>query len=394
MYKSQVKESENIIDIAFDSYYNQFEVPSQRFGFPEPPPGSFYIVQGQNNNELQEDTVYFRVNFDYKIFTTSVQFKTFLKESEFFQDTIYEIFDVKNPPQRGVVDVENTSFRYRYCKIGGGKTGYYAVILLNRAPEISYAERLVEALIYISGGMFLFMFLVNFFISKWLVKPTAVAYKKQQQFVSDASHELKTPLTVIATNVDAILSNPTDTIEEQRKWLIYIKNEAIRMSTLTNNLLKLTRENQTKPVNVKFDLSEVLEDICINFEVFAFEKNRTLKTEIQKNIQLNGDESSIRQLVTILLDNAVKYSTEYAIIEVILRREKKTKIIVSNTGSEIPQQDIAHIFDRFYRSDSSRTKTTGGFGLGLSIAKKITDEHKANISCKSANNKTEFTVEF
>jgi signal transduction histidine kinase len=395
MYNSQVKESENIIDNVFDSYYNDVEMTTNPFGFAmELHPGEIIVQRRPNNDNLRGNTAYFWVDLDYNIFNATVQPITFYKDGELFQETVYEIFDVENPPERGVVNVENSSFRYRYCKVGVGRYAYYSVLLLDRTSELSYAKRLSEALAYIGIVMFLVMFLINFFISKWLVKPTAIAYKKQQQFVSDASHELKTPLTVIATNVDAILSNPTDTIEEQKKWLTYIKNEAIRMSNLTNNLLKLTRENQTQPANVKFNLSNVLDDICINFEVFAFEKNRTLKTQIQKNVQINGDESSIRQLVTILLDNAVKYSTEYAIIEVVLRKEKKTKIIVSNTGSEIPPQEIPHIFDRFYRSDSSRTKTSGGFGLGLSIAKKITDEHRANIYCKSANNKTEFIIEF
>jgi signal transduction histidine kinase len=270
----------------------------------------------------------------------------------------------------------------------------YSVVLLNRAFEIKNVKNLALAMVKIGTLALLFCVLLSILLSNWAVKPTKIAFDKQNRFISDAAHELKTPLTVITANIDTAVSNPESTIGEQRKWLACVQNESMRMANLVNELLMIARtDNNVKQLKEKFDLSRAVEDICIGLEVVVFENKKELITDIQKDIFYNGNENAIKQLLTILIDNAMKYSTAGSIITVNLaKNSKKCRIVVHNTGSEIPKDDLKHIFERFYRVDKSRTKSTGGVGLGLNIAKNIVAEHNGTISCKSGNNTTAFVI--
>ncbi|GHU55631.1 histidine kinase [Clostridia bacterium] len=412
MYHSEIAQSEGIIEHAFvmhesdlnnNNHNDFFIIPnistsgeSTPFGIKKPDwekseAFRFEASSQTGQKSLRGDTIFLKLDSNYKVFYTEYQFSELgAVDKVTVEIAANKIFESDNAAQTGIVEYDGEKFRYKYEKI----EDYYAVVLLNRANEISVVKRLISTLWGIGAALLVVLLTLSFFLSKWLVAPTAQAYTSQTRFVSDAAHELKTPLTVIATNIEAVLSNPNDTVEEQKKWLVCVRDEAMRMSKLTNELLKLTKGQANKSIHTEFNLSDVVNDICINFEVLIFEKNKTLETNIKENVYINGNLDSIKQLVTILVDNAIKYSTDYAILGVILKSNKKVELVISNTGSEIPQEDIPHIFDRFYRVDSSRTKSTGGFGLGLSIAKNIADEHNAKIYCKSLNNSTSFIVEF
>ena len=231
---------------------------------------------------------------------------------------------------------------------------------------------------------------IFFFIARYLaneaVRPVATAWEQQRQFVADASHELKTPLTVILANTGILLSHPDSTIGEQSKWLENTQAEAQRMKKLVEELLFLARSDSAKtPLTLStVSLSDTLWSCLLPFETIAFESGVTLDSDIADGIALTGDASQLKQLMMILLDNACKYTPRGGIITVRLARAGNSALLtINNTGEPIPAEDLPHLFERFYRSDKSRAREAGGYGLGLAIAKNLTEAHKGKISVES-----------
>lgn len=225
------------------------------------------------------------------------------------------------------------------------------------------------------------------------IEPMKETFQKQKQFVSDASHELKTPLTIINTNVDLVLSNEDQSVASQKQWLTNIKNEVNRTSTLTNNLLYLSKMDATEfKDNERINISSQIEQCTLSLEAIAYEKQLTFETDIKEELYVKGSPTMINQLIIILLDNAIKYSEENTKIEVILvSSSKHVDLQVINQSKTIPSEKVEHLFDRFYRADDSRNSQSGGHGLGLAIASNIIDKHHGKITINSKDN--EFIVE-
>jgi signal transduction histidine kinase len=240
------------------------------------------------------------------------------------------------------------------------------------------------------------LFISRFFANK-AIKPVKDAFDKQKQFIADASHELKTPLAVINTNVDVLLSNGEDYINSQSKWLHYIKSEAERMAKLTNDLLYLTQMDYSdiKMIFTDLNLSETVENVILTMEAVIFEHRITLNYDIEPNLVINGNAEQIQQIVMILLDNAIKYTNSNGAVSISLKKNYNNILLsVKNTGEGISEEHIDKIFDRFYRTDKSRARKSGGYGLGLAIAKAITEQHGGKIFVRSVlNESTTFTVE-
>lgn len=250
-------------------------------------------------------------------------------------------------------------------------------VFLDNTIEQSTTKRLLWLSLG-AGGLSLLVFLgLSLFLAEWAVRPVKKAFLAQKQFVADASHELKTPLAVISANVDVLESEIGE-----NKWLGFIVQETKRMNTLVNELLYLAKADQTENLYEKnlFSLSEAVWRGVLPFESLAFEGNQTLEMKITDDIDFVGDESRIQQVVAILMDNALKHTPEKGDIQVSLSLETgKAVLRVRNTGQGIPKEEQQRIFERFYRSDSSRDRETGGYGLGLSIAKSIVEGHKGKI---------------
>ena len=226
------------------------------------------------------------------------------------------------------------------------------------------------------------IFFMSLSFSNRVIKPIKENIEEQKRFVSDASHELKTPLAAIKANLDII--TPT---EEQKRWFESIRFETDRMIRLTKSLLSLSKYGQTPAFSV-VSLSDICRSAVISAEASAFEQGITVNSEIADNITVRGNLEQLEQLVAILLDNAVKYNENNGYINLILSKKGRNAILcVENTGKKI--SDTSKIFSRFYRGDSSRT--SDGFGLGLSIAKQIVTCHKGRIYVKS-NITTAFNV--
>lgn len=224
-----------------------------------------------------------------------------------------------------------------------------------------------------------------------ITRPVDESFEKQKQFIADASHELKTPLSVIIASADALEGNPSET-----KWLENIKTESERMNKLIADLLDLAKSEsaEDKSEFAVGDLSKLVEKSALTFEGVMFEKGVTLTDSIENGIELNMNSFKIQQLMSILLDNAVKHSEKGGRIEVALKRDKDIILTVTNEGEGIPQGEEEKIFERFYRADESRNRNENRYGLGLAIAKNICLLHGAVITAKSSDGKTTFKVIF
>lgn len=250
--------------------------------------------------------------------------------------------------------------------------------LLLRGTLVSLA-----ALVILTAGSYL--------LSGFAVRPVKRAWEDQKRFVSDASHELKTPLTVILSSTD-LAAEETD-MTSLRRYNDNIRAESLRMKSLVEDLLTLARaESGVKSPPSPFDLSETVLESALAFEPVAFEAGRRLVYTIQPNLLTTGYSHQLRQVADILLENAVKYAPPGAEICVSLLQEgRNAKLWVENPGDTIPPEKLPHLFDRFYRVDESRAGGQG-FGLGLAIAKTIVQQHKGAISCQSRDGLTRFTV--
>ncbi len=285
----------------------------------------------------------------------------------------------------------------------------YWAFIINEQPDgveiaflnVSSQQDILTGLIYtfIAAAiiMLFLIYLVSRIFANKAIKPVKEAFEKQIQFIADASHELKTPLAVINTNVDVLLTNREDSIENQSKWLYYIKSESERMSKLTSDLLFLTEMDysEIKMISANFNLSTTVENVILTMEAVIFEHNVSLDYNIEPDLICHGNNEQIQQVVMILLDNAVKYTNPNGEINISLKRNNHmATFTITNTGEGISEEHINKIFDRFYRTDKSRARKSGGHGLGLAIAKAIIEQNNGKITVKSVlNQSTTFTVE-
>jgi signal transduction histidine kinase len=240
-------------------------------------------------------------------------------------------------------------------------------------------------------GVILSIWVASFIAGK-IIKPIKETLDGQHEFISDVSHELKTPLAVINANAEALESE-----QGENKWVNIIKSESLRMSGLINELLAASKlENpDTEKTFTEVDFSSLVDETVMTFEAMAFEKGVLIDSDIQENIKLTGSYEKLRQLTAILIDNAVKYVNENGSIKVkLFQRFGTVNLLVTNTGSFVEKEDRKRIFERFYRVDESRANDgpRKSYGLGLSIAKVIAEEHEGNITCTSVKGSPDETT--
>ncbi len=266
---------------------------------------------------------------------------------------------------------------------------YYAIT--DATQELAVKNTMQESSIIVFVISVILVAGIAFVLSGWSIKPIDDAMKKQKQFISDASHELKTPLSVISINSEIIKRETGES-----NWCDAIISETTRMNELVNDMLTLSQLDEgCEFAKIEFDLSNTIDSVALLLEVFAYEKGKQLKYDIQPNISLVGVESKIKQLAIILIENAVKNSFMETDITLKLKKVSGNIVMsVENIGETIPKELQDKLFERFYRVDNSRNLETGGFGLGLCIAKSITDLHKAKLSVSSEEGKTCFKVTF
>lgn len=219
-------------------------------------------------------------------------------------------------------------------------------------------------------------------LSGRIIRPVAESYEKQKRFITDAGHELKTPLTIISADTDLAGMECGE-----NEWLEDIRRQAQRLTGLTEDLIYLSRMEEAQPrlQFLEFPISDVVEEMAQSFLAPARSQDKKLEIEVKPMISCNGDEKAVRQLVSILMDNALKYAPPGGHLTLRLERQGRTVVLtVSNTTVyPVDKESLEHLFDRFYRADQSRNTQTGGYGLGLSIAKSIVSAHRGKIRAES-----------
>lgn len=258
-------------------------------------------------------------------------------------------------------------------------------------------ERQLTASLLIGIGSFGIFLIFSVWFSGWAVRPVEEAWRRQRQFVADASHELKTPLTVILSNAGLLADSVNGTDREDQRRVGYIQEEAVRMKQLVEELLFLARSDAGRMTfqKTRLDFSFLVESCALTFEPVAFDQGKQIQTEIAPEVFLDGEAAKLKQLVEILLDNACKYSDSGSVIRVCLNQKPDRKICfaVLSQGIPLTKEEQKQIFERFYRTDPSRGQV-GGYGLGLAIAKEIVRMHDGKIWAESDGNKeNRFLVE-
>ena len=270
------------------------------------------------------------------------------------------------------------SYRFTLIKEPSGTR----VIFLDCGRSLSTFHTMLLSSFFISLLGLSAVLLLLILFSGRIIKPVAESYEKQKRFITDAGHEIKTPLTIIGADADLL-----EMEFGESEWLTDLRRQTNRLSNLTNDLIYLSRMDEEKPrlQMIEFPLSDMMEEITQSFQSLIKSQNKQLIAEISPMISFTGDEKAIRQLLSILLDNAIKYSPEEGTICVKLEKENHAvKLLVSNTTIQpIEIGSLKHLFDRFYRLDGSRSSSTGGYGLGLAIAHSIVTAHRGKIWAES-----------
>ncbi len=268
------------------------------------------------------------------------------------------------------------NYRYKVFKAQRG----IGIVFVDGAMNRSMTRSLLFISAAVLIGCLLIIFVVIVVVSKRVVRPIALSYEKQKQFVTDANHELKTPLTLILTNLDIVEQELGHS-----EWLDDIRAEGQRMSSLVGQLTALSRldEDDLPVIKTDFSLSEVCRDTISEFTPLIENKGLTLTAYIQPEVALCGDEGAVRQLVTILIDNAVKYCDPTGDIYLSLTAKWQNQLIVENSCTNVDNVELDRLFDRFYRADKART-ASNSFGIGLSLAKSIAEKHGGDIKAYKA----------
>ena len=282
-------------------------------------------------------------------------------------------------------------YNMRFCKIAGCDGD--GIVFADMSSEQATMDNLIRTCVVIGAASFGVFLFISLQLAKWAVKPVAEAWQQQKQFVADASHELKTPLTVIMTNAE-LLQNPEYDEPARDRFASSILTMSHQMRGLVEGLLDLARvdngavQTAVKPV----DVSALAEEACMIFEPVFFERELILDSAVEPGISVRGSEAHLQQVLKILLDNAIKYSDPGTVELALQRQGSVCRITVSNPGPAISAEDRKNIFKRFYRVDKSRHRD-GSYGLGLSIAENIVREHGGRIWAESTDGRNSFHVQ-
>jgi two-component system, OmpR family, sensor histidine kinase CiaH len=331
-----------------------------------------------NYNDDPDDAFYIKTNQSLGVLDVSSNITIAKQEA-------ISIVSLASNSKTGIGEIKYNKLNLKYIKVQ--KQYGFIIVFLDKAQENSVLNRLLFTFLIIGIISLGLMFIISLFLANNALIPIKVAWNKQKKFVADASHELKTPITVINTNLEIVMDNKEDTVNSQEKWLTNAQWEITRMTKLVDDLLLIASSDSEESSIFKavFNMSYAVSQSILPFEPLARSKGIIIKTKIQPEVEYLGDEGRIKQLITILVDNAIKYTPSGGNITVkLILGESNIDISVIDTGEGIPKEHLDKVFERFYRVEKSRSRSFGGSGLGLSIAQCIAKEHSGNISVKSS----------
>ncbi len=312
-----------------------------------------------------------------------------------------EILDIQNEPptvhtnddlellaRRVVRDGEKTGKENNLTFLMMDKNGYILVVFNDNTVVNESAMTLFRYTLIFGGIALVLFFFLSVYLARKIVAPLEESYQKQRQFISDAGHELKTPVSVVSANAELLSREIGD-----NQWLANIQYENERMGVLVSQLLELARTENVTPQMEHIDLSRLVAGESLPFESVAFEKGLALHSSITAGLTVVGNSSQLKQLVSILLDNAIQHSKADGAVRLMLNREHgKAALSVINNGDEIDPKHREQLFERFYRVDAARNSADSHYGLGLAIAKAIVDAHRGTIQVFCHNGLVEFRV--
>lgn len=358
----------------------------------------FYITYEKTMTKVQStllranDAPYFQ--FDNLIYIT---YKSGEEPQELYTANLYtedEIAQIKSFLQQ---DNNENNFtlkdnkHFMYVKSSSTDNGITTVkyVIIEYTDDMETLTALAITLTVLCVAAMLGIFLFCYFYSKSAIAPVKASFIQQQELVANASHELKTPLTIIRTNLDLITSDPKSTIKDNEKWLNSTIEQVNRMNTMILDMLELSRidaNRSSRYMREPVVLNDCVQGALLSFEAPCYEKNITLEFEAREKTVVTASNEEIEKLTTILLDNAIKYTPDNGKITVKIQRVKQRRAVqlsFTNTGAGIPEEHLERIFDRFYKVDPSHKETHNSFGLGLSIAKSLVVSLKGSIKCES-----------
>lgn len=376
-YRSILEDVDEILEILSEN----------RGTFPdEPGEGPGKKPPGKMSRELPYETRYFSVVLDSET-GSLIQVDTSRIVSVDRKEAIELAQDVLEEERKiGFAD------EFRYIVKEDGRA--VQVVFLDCGRKLESFRQFLWASIGISLLGYIVVFFIIAFFSGRLIRPISESYEKQKRFITDAGHEIKTPLTII--NADASV---LEMEFGKNEWLEDIEKQTKRLTALTNDLVRLSRmeESGSSMQMIDFPFSDVVSETAASFQHLAQTQKKEFQYAIQPMLSLHGDEKSIKQLLNILLDNAIKYSPEGGIIRLTAEKQKKSILlsVFNTTETAVPTGKLPQLFERFYRMDSSRNSQTGGYGIGLSVAKVITEAHNGKIQAKSEDGHSlQITVSF
>ena len=340
---------------------------------------------GQLREEIQ--LPYFRVTEDFmgeQIVISNGYYD--LSDEEMLQEIIRKAKDSQQ--QTGILKNYNLRFSKRHGLFGE------QLVFVDISGEMATMNSLVKTCLFIGILSFSVFLVLSMLLARWAIQPVETAWNQQRQFVADASHELKTPLTVIMTNAE-LLQDPHYDEAERMRFSGSILTMSHQMRGLVESLLELARVDNgaVKMSFTDLDLSELISDCLLPFEPLYFEQELPLVSDIEENLRVRGSHAHLKQVADILLDNAAKYSSGEGAVRVSLKRQGNSCLLsVAGPGTSISREDLTNIFKRFYRIDKARTRD-GSYGLGLSIADSIIKEHGGRIWAESEGGVNTFFVQ-
>ena len=360
MLKEEFHNEEGSGDTTFEPEKDPFRGPGDPFALGR--------LNNARSAEMPYMARYFFVKFDPSgnVTETDTRHVAFISEenAQVYAKAVYSA-----GKERGFYH----SYRYKEKNLEDSSR---IIVFTDLSSQIINVYKLLGQSLLIGAFALIAMFILVFLFSGQAVAPVVESLEKQKRFITDAGHELKTPLAVISANVDVL-----ELESGKSEWTGSIKNQVKRMNSLVKNLLTLSRmdEERMHVVYSDFDMSASVKETSESFEAIAESKNKKYQVDIEDGIHITGDKNAIMQLSSLLLDNAMKYSSENGSIHVLLSKDKNIILEVSNTCDAIPEGNLDRLFDRFYRADSSRSRESGGYGIGLSVARAIAQSHGGDI---------------